>query len=120
MWKWAASKALGGILKKWALPVLFAALVAGLGYSHYLAWDTGAKMERSEWQQRLITAQETARKRQAELADELEREQGQRRTVTETKIRYVDRAPDPTGCLRVDVIDDRMLESLGGLPDDIR
>ena len=112
MWKWVASKALGGILKKWLLPVLLFALVAGLGYSHWLAWDTGAKMERAEWQQRLITAQETARKRQAELADELERAQAQKRIEYRDRIRYAQGAVDPTGCADVRV-PDGVLDALG-------
>lgn len=93
------------------IPIGVALVVAALGASHYQAYRTGQDNVNLE----LMKELEKSRSEQARIADELETERAKDRKATRVEIRYVDRAPDPTGCFDVDVLDDRMFESLGGV-----
>ena len=103
--KWAL---LLSTAKRWLLPAAISLVVVGLGGSWYHGYTTGKTAERVAHQ----SALEAERAKQARLADELERIQAKGRAATREEIRYVDRAPDPSACLDVDVLDDRMYRAL--------
>ena len=103
--KWALIKATAG---RWLLPTLMALAVAAIGISWWHGYTTGKIAERAAHQ----SALEAERAKQARLADELERIQAKGRAATREEVRYVDRAPDPSACLDVDVLDDRMHKAL--------
>lgn len=92
------------------IPIGVALVVAALGASHYQAYQMGQDNVNLE----LMKELEKSRNEQARLTDELEAERAKRRAGTRVEVRYVDRAPDPSGCLDAPVLDDRMFDTLGG------
>jgi hypothetical protein len=101
-------------------PWLALALLTALGASHWWAYSAGVSREQDRAAAALMAQEQRARQRQEVLADELEQAQKERTVVTREIVRYVDRAPDPTGVLDAPVLDDRMFSALGGNPDDAR
>ena len=105
--KWALIKATA---RRYATPLLSALLVAGVIGIWWHGYTTGTTAERAAHQ----SALEVERAKQARLADELEAARAKARAAARVEVRYVDRAPDVTGCFDVDVLDDRMFDALGG------
>ena len=100
------------IVKRYATPLLSALLVAGVIGIWWHGYQTG--MDRERFAQ--TEAMAALRTESEALADELEAERTKRRAGTRVEVRYVDRAPDPSGCLDAPVLDDRMFGTLGGVP----
>ena len=100
------------IVKRYAAPLLLALFVGAVGLSGWQGYQIGKKVERSAQAE----AMAALRTESEELADELEAERAKRRAGTRVEVRYVDRAPDPSGCLDAPVLDDRMFGTLGGVP----
>ena len=100
------------VVKRYAAPLLLALLVGAVGLSGWQGYQLGAKNERANQAE----AMAALRTQSEALADELEAERTKRRAGTRVEVRYVDRAPDPSGCLDAPVLDDRMFGTLGGVP----
>ena len=100
------------VVKRYAAPLLLALFVGAVGLSGWQGYQMGAKNERANQTE----AMAALRTQSEALADELEAERTKRRAGTRVEVRYVDRAPDPSGCLDAPVLDDRMFGTLGGVP----
>jgi hypothetical protein len=98
------------IVKRYAAPLLLALFVGAVGLSGWQGYQIGKKVERSNQAE----AMAELRAKSEGLADELEAERAKRQRGTRVEVRYVDRAPDPSGCLDAPVLDDRMFDTLGG------
>ena len=87
--------------KRYLLPILAGLAVSALLASHLWAYSQGKQGERVRQEAKQLAAEQRARQVQEALADELETAKAQRRVVVRERIRFVDRAVDPTGCLDV-------------------
>jgi hypothetical protein len=88
-------------LRRYLLPILIGVALAALLASHWWAYSQGKQGERVRQQAAQLAAEQRARKVQEALADELEAARQSRQVVVRERIRFVDRAVDPTGCLDV-------------------
>jgi hypothetical protein len=108
MWTIALSFA-----KRYLLPILVGVVATALIASHWWTYNQGKQGEKLRQEAKRLTLEQEARKVQETLADELEQARKARKPVYRDRVRYVERAPDPTGC-RDAPVPDGVLQRLPG------